>query len=80
MPSHSDAERAQAQMGRSGARQPGYLGRCWAIADENIRRYKAALDAALRGEGKANPMICREMIDKWLEYRQAHGPNDEAQL
>lgn len=56
------------------------LGRCWDIADENIARFKASLDKALRGEGKANPAICREMIDKWLEYRHAHGPDDEARL
>jgi hypothetical protein len=56
------------------------LGRCWDVADRNIRRIKAALDAAVRGEGTANPAICRENIDKWLEYRQAHGPDDEAEL
>lgn len=56
------------------------LGRCWDIADENIRRFKASLDAALRGEGKANPAICREKIDQWLEYRHAHDPDDEARL
>lgn len=57
-----------------------FLGRCWDIADANIARFKASLDKALRGEGKANPDICREKIDQWLEYRHAHGPDDEAHL
>jgi hypothetical protein len=53
---------------------------CWDTADRNISSYKTALERALRGEGKANPVICREKIDQWLEYRHAHGPNDESAL
>jgi hypothetical protein len=53
---------------------------CWKTADRNIRRYLAALQRAEMGQGKANPQICREMIDKWLEYRASHGPNDATRL
>ena len=54
--------------------------RCWDTADAHIRHFSDALKKALRGEGKANPAICREKIDQWLEYRHAHGPNDEVRL
>jgi hypothetical protein len=55
-------------------------GNCWEIADRNLRHYQEALKAALRGEGKANPEVCRDMLDKWLEYRHSHGPDDESRL
>lgn len=57
---------------------PRFIGHRHEIADRNIRRYKEALDAALRGESTANPDICREKIDQWLEYRL--GPNDARYL
>jgi hypothetical protein len=56
------------------------IGLCWDIADKNILQYKTSLDRALRGVGKANPEICRDMIDKWLEYRHDHGASDRAAL
>jgi hypothetical protein len=65
---------------RDHGQSTGYLGRCWEVADGQIRHFKEALDKALRGEGKANPAICREKIDQWLEYRYSHGPDDEARL
>jgi hypothetical protein len=52
------------------------LGNCWAIADSNIQRFYYALC----NDPKAHPKVCREMIDKWLDYRAAHGPTDEAWL
>lgn len=52
--------------------------RAWDVADNHIRKYKASLDAALRGEGDANPDVCREQIDRWLEYRHAHGRHELA--
>ncbi|HEY4451040.1 MAG TPA: hypothetical protein VGN13_05550 [Solirubrobacteraceae bacterium] len=48
----------------------------WEVADRNIRRYQRSIERALLG-GKANISICREMIDRWLEYRQRHAPDDE---
>jgi hypothetical protein len=52
---------------------PRVIGTRHEIADRNIARYQQALK-----DGTGNPTICREMIDKWLEYRL--GPNDERRL
>jgi hypothetical protein len=51
--------------------------RAWDLADRKIRRYQEAIRKAERGEGRANPQVCREQIDRWLDYRSNHGPNDE---
>jgi hypothetical protein len=52
--------------------------RCWDTADRNIVSYRRAIDrAALIGEDRPQ---CRAMIDKWLEYRVAHGPEDRSKL
>lgn len=57
---------------------PLVIGRRHDIADRNIRHYQDAIAAAERGEGRANIPHCRDMIDKWLDYR--HGSNDERRL
>lgn len=57
---------------------PRVIGTRHEIADRNIRRFQGAIAKAERGEGKASIPHCREMIDKWLEYRL--GPNDERRL
>jgi hypothetical protein len=54
---------------------PHVIGRCWDIAHKNIRHFQTAL-----ANGTGHPKVCREMIDKWLEYRHGHGPEDEAKL
>lgn len=50
--------------------------RAWDLADRTIAGLKDAIDRAERGEGNANPAVCRDMIDRWLDYRSSHGPND----
>lgn len=40
----------------------------WEVADKEILRYREAL----RHNVKAHPGICRDMIDKWLDYRSQH--------
>lgn len=62
--------------GRSGG--PVFIGRRHEIADRNISRFQEAIRKAQRGEGKANVAHCREMIDKWLDYR--HGPDEDRYL
>jgi Holliday junction resolvasome RuvABC endonuclease subunit len=62
------------------AAKPKKMARCWDIADKNIARYKNSIDKALRGEGTANVATCREMIDRWLEYRYEHKSSDLAAL
>lgn len=49
---------------------------CWEQADKKIKHYAEQLALALKGEGKAHPDICRDMIDKWLDYRLSHSPDD----
>lgn len=51
--------------------------RAWDVADRNIRRYLQGIERAKLG-GKANIAVCREKIDKWLEYRRQHGPDDRS--
>lgn len=50
--------------------------RAWDLADRKIAYLKDRLDRAERGEGRANPAVCRDMIDRWLDYRSNHGPDD----
>jgi hypothetical protein len=52
---------------------PKFIGMSHDIADRNLRHYQEALKS-----GRGNPVICREMIDKWLEYRK--GPNERRYL
>lgn len=56
-------------------RKTRFIGRAWDIADENIRRYAAALKS-----GRGNPAICRKKIDQWLEYRKSHKTNEAKYL
>lgn len=60
---------------RTDERGPRDIGRCWDIADKNIAKFKAALDS-----GNGHPLVCREKIDQWLEYRHSHGSEDRARL
>lgn len=50
-----------------------FIGMSHDIADRNIRRYQAALKS-----GKGNPAICRDQIDRWLDYRK--GPDEPRYL
>ena len=42
--------------------------------DERISHYRHAIKKAERGQGKANVLVCRTMIDKWLEARRTATP------
>lgn len=53
--------------------------RCWDFADQKIRELRAKIKLAEDGDYKGNPAVMRDMLDKWLEYRHAHGPKDERQ-
>jgi hypothetical protein len=52
---------------------PKFIGMSHDIADRNLRHYQEVLKS-----GRGNPAICREMIDKWLDYRK--GPNEPRYL
>jgi hypothetical protein len=53
--------------------------RCWDFADQQIRELRAKIKLAEDGDYKGNPAVMRDNLDKWLEYRHDHGPNDERQ-
>jgi hypothetical protein len=50
--------------------------KAWAIADRNITSYWEARVKALKGEGDAHAEVCLDMVNKWLDYRLNHGPDD----
>lgn len=47
------------------------MGTAREIADRNILRFQRALDA-IRFGGGANPLVVRQALDDWLEYRMRH--------
>lgn len=50
---------------------------CWDFADQKIRELRAKIKLAENGAYKGNLAVMRDMLDKWLEYRHSHGPDDE---
>jgi hypothetical protein len=51
--------------------------RAWEFADEKIRELRAKIKLAETGDYDGNPAVMRESLDKWLEYRHNHGPEEE---
>lgn len=49
--------------------------RAWDVADRNIAKYRRAIERAKLG-GKPNIAVCQAQLDRWLEYRSSHGPDD----
>lgn len=49
----------------------------WEFADQKIRELRAKIKLAEDGDYDGNVDVMRDMLDKWLEYRQQHGPDDE---
>lgn len=49
----------------------------WEFADQKIRELRAKIKIAEAGDYDGNVAVMRDMLDKWLEYRQNHGPDDE---
>lgn len=47
--------------------EPHVLGTHRELADKKIAEYAAKVR-----DGVGNPLIVREMLDKWLEYRHGH--------
>jgi hypothetical protein len=47
------------------------------FADEKIRELRAKIKLAEDGDYDGNVAVMRDMLDKWLEYRQAHAPDEE---
>ena len=58
-------------------KQPDIGPRAWDVADREIARCKEDLR---RYNDPKNPIYftVRERLNKWLDYRLAHGPDDEA--
>lgn len=52
---------------------------CWEFADQQIKDLTAKIKAAEQGKYKGNPLVMRDMRDKWLEYRHNHGPDEVRQ-
>lgn len=50
---------------------------CWELADRMVRDLSTKIAAAERGEYDGNPAVMRDTLNAWLEYRHAHGPDDE---
>jgi hypothetical protein len=50
---------------------------CWELADEKIRELSEKIRRAEAGEYDGNPDVMRDSLDKWLEYRHAHAPDEE---
>jgi hypothetical protein len=52
---------------------------CWEFADGKIRELRAKIKLADDGDYDGNSAVMRDMLDKWLEYRHSHGPDDVRQ-
>lgn len=48
-----------------------YLGTHREIADKKIAYYGMAVERARAGIG-GHPLVCEDMLNKWLEYRLSH--------
>ena len=47
------------------------------FADEKIRELRAKIKLAEDDDYDANVAVMRDMLDKWLEYRHAHAPDED---
>lgn len=45
-------------------------------ADRNIADYQQAINEARAGSGTADIQICKDQIDRWLDYRNQHTPDE----
>jgi hypothetical protein len=53
---------------------------CWDLADREIARYRREIALAEKGFSSSNVDVCHAQIDKWLEYRFEHGPEEVVSL
>jgi hypothetical protein len=49
----------------------------WEFADEKIRELRERVKLAENGCYDGNPAVMRDQLDKWLEYRHQHDPDEE---
>jgi hypothetical protein len=50
------------------------------LADRHIRDLGEKIAAAERGEYDGNVAVMRDLLDKWLEHRHAHGDDERLPL
>jgi hypothetical protein len=50
------------------------------LADRHIRDLSEKIAAAERGEYDGNVAVMRDLLDKWLEHRHAHGDDERLPL